>query len=129
VRAVDTNIIARALMRDDAHQARIADEVLATEAFVPLTVLLETAWLLRSRYGLSRMEVVIALRSLLDMPKVLVDCREQVEWALARLLERGDFADLIHLVAARGATAFLTFDSAVAADAGDDAPCPIETLT
>ena len=90
--------------------------------------MLETGWLLRSRYRYTRAQVAASLRSLLDMPNVVVDAAEGIEWAIGRLVDRGDFADLIHLVASRGATAFLTFDTVVAPDAGDDAPIPVETL-
>ena len=116
-------------MRDDPRQTEIADSVLANEAFVPLTVVLETGWLLRSRYGLQRTQVAAALRSLLDMPKVAVECSQEIEWALSRLVEGGDFADLIHLVACRNAAAFLTFDAGVARAAGAGGPCPVETLS
>ncbi len=128
MKAVDTNILARALMRDEPRQTQIADTMLTTGAFVPLTVLLESAWLLRSRYGLNRHQTVAALRSVLDMPNVAVDSVEGVEWALARYETGGDLADLLHLIAARGAEAFLTFDRDVAPAAGPGSPLPIETL-
>lgn len=128
MKAVDTNVIARALVRDDPHQTAIADRVLGEGVFVPLTVLLETAWLLRSRYRFTRAEVAASLRSLLDMPAVVVDAAAGVEWAIGRLLDRGDFADLLHLVASRGSTEFMTFDTDVEADAGRDAPVAVRTL-
>ena len=52
MRAVDTNVLVRALVRDDAAQSAKAEEVLARdEVFVPVTVMLELEWVLRSRYG------------------------------------------------------------------------------
>lgn len=128
MRAVDTNVIARALMRDDPVQTVLADDVLATEAFVPITVVLEAGWLLGSRYRLSRSDVATALRALLDMPNVAVESPTAVAWALSRFAEGGDLADLIHLVSARGASAFLTFDRSIAEVAGPDTPVRVETL-
>ena len=48
MRAVDTNILARFYLRDDAVQGRIAADVLsAGDVFVPKTVILELEWVLR----------------------------------------------------------------------------------
>ncbi len=48
VRAVDTNILARYYLRDDAVQGRVAAGVLsAGDVFVPKTVVLELEWVLR----------------------------------------------------------------------------------
>ena len=42
MRAVDTNVLARYYLRDDAVQARVADRILsAGDVFVPKTVMLE----------------------------------------------------------------------------------------
>lgn len=128
VKAVDTNIVARALTQDDPVQSPIADRVLAAGAFIPLTVLLETGWLLRSRYGLSRAAIVDMLSTLCELPSVTVDEEDGVRWALAKYAASGDIADLIHLVSARQSSAFVTFDAGVARAAGSDSPIPIETL-
>ena len=48
MRAVDTNILARYYLRDDAAQGRIATDLLsAGDVFVPKTVILELEWVLR----------------------------------------------------------------------------------
>ena len=48
MRAVDTNILARFYLRDDAVQGRIAGRVLAAgDVFIPKTVVLELEWVLR----------------------------------------------------------------------------------
>jgi predicted nucleic-acid-binding protein len=128
VKAVDTNIVARALTQDDPIQSPIADRVLTTGAFIPLTVLLETGWLLRSRYGFSREAIVDMLSTLCELPNVTVDEEDGVRWALAKYATAGDIADLIHLVSARQSSGFVTFDAGVARAAGADSPMPIETL-
>ena len=128
MRSVDTNVLARAITRDDVRQTEIADRILRDGAFIALTVLLETGWLLKARYGMSRQQVVATLRSLLDMPGVVVEAADQVEWALGRLTITGDLSDLLHLVACRGASPFATFDRGISPAAGDDPPVVIETL-
>ena len=48
MRAVDTNILARFYLRDDAIQGRVAADVLSTgDVFVSKTVVLELEWVLR----------------------------------------------------------------------------------
>ena len=48
MRAVDTNVLARFYLRDDAAQGRVAAGVLsAGDVFVPKTVVLELEWVLR----------------------------------------------------------------------------------
>lgn len=115
-------------MRDDPVQTPIADAVLRSGVFVPITVVLETAWLLRSRYRLGRGELATALRALLDMPDVTVDSADGIRWAISRAEVAGDLADLVHLVASRNVDAFATFDEDVAAAAGDEPPVAVETL-
>ncbi|MEG3163175.1 type II toxin-antitoxin system VapC family toxin [Sphingomonas sp. PB2P19] len=128
VKAVDTNIVARALTQDDPVQSPIADRILAAGAFIPLTVLLETGWLLRSRYGFPRAAIVDMLSTLCELPNVTVDEEDGVRWALAQYAVAGDIADLIHLVSARRSSGFVTFDAGVARAAGPGTPMPIETL-
>lgn len=51
MRAVDTNVLVRALVQDDPTQARRAQACLnAQRVYVPVTVILELEWVLRSRY-------------------------------------------------------------------------------
>ena len=52
--AVDSNVLVRFLVLDDAKQAaRAAALIRANEIWVSKTVLLETEWVLRSLYGFS----------------------------------------------------------------------------
>ena len=53
--AIDTNVIVRYLTGDHPQQARKARTLIESEhVFVCTTVLLETEWVLRSVYGLTR---------------------------------------------------------------------------
>lgn len=50
MRALDTNVLVRALVQDDAAQGRRAEAFLSAQpVYVPVTVILESEWVLRSR--------------------------------------------------------------------------------
>ena len=71
--AVDTNIVVRYLVKDDDAQSARAREVVGSGAiFVPLTVVLECEWVLRSLYGFSRPETIGALEAFCGTPDVSV---------------------------------------------------------
>ena len=108
--AVDTNIIVRLIVDDDPGQVARALALAERETFyVSLTVLAETEWVLRSRYGYERAAVVTALRWL---PRVVTIVFEdaQVPWAIERYALGGEFADYFHLLAAREIGRFATFE-------------------
>ncbi len=128
VNAVDTNVLVRVLIRDTPAQTEAAESALRAGAMIPLTVLLETGWVLASRYGLSRADIADALTTIIDLPGIVVPEGDAARWAIGRFAERGDLGDLMHIAASTGAAAFQTFDRRVAKDAGDTAPLPIETL-
>ena len=128
MKAIDTNLIARYVMRDDPRQADIAEQILQEPTFVPVTVLLETAWLLASRYRLDRMTIAATLADLISLPAVAVDDPPFIGWAIEQYAEGADIADMLHLVEARVTDAFVTFDRDMASKAGAATPVPIETL-
>ena len=111
VRAIDTNVVVRFLTNDDPHQAQVARTVIAGgDIFIPITVLLETEWVLRSAYGFETGRVAEALRGLAGLPEVSVETPSQLSQAL-EAMERGmDFADALHLAQSQACEAFLTFD-------------------
>lgn len=111
MRAVDTNVLVRALVRDDAAQAAKAEEILARdEVFVPVTVMLELEWVLRSRYGFTAETVAQALALLCAMPRVSVGEADAVRQAAARVAKGWDFADALHHALSQGCEDFLSFD-------------------
>jgi predicted nucleic-acid-binding protein len=69
---VDSNVLVRLLTRDDETQFERARKVIGREAdigapvFISLLVLLETEWVLRSRYKLAKDEILGAFSDLLD---------------------------------------------------------------
>jgi len=111
VRAVDTNILARFYLRDDAAQARVAAGVLlAGDVFVPKTVVLELEWVLRYVADQPENKVIECLAHLIALPGVTVEDRDEIEAALAHSRSGIDFADALHLAASKFCSELLTFD-------------------
>lgn len=128
VKSFDTNILARFITQDDPVQAPLAISAMAQPGFVADTVLLETAWLLSSRYGIDRRELAAQLRDLLSLPQLSVSDPGAVAWAIERFADGADFADMMHIVGSRGADAFVTFEKKLADRAGPASPVPVEIL-
>lgn len=110
---VDTNILIRAVVRDDAEQARRAERCLreATVIAVTLPCLCEFVWVLRRLYNFQLAEIAAAIRALLAVAAIETN-RPAVEAGLAMLDAGGDFADGV--IAQEGAwlggETFLSFD-------------------
>ena len=69
--AVDTNVVVRFLVRDDAAQsARAAALIQRAQIWVSRTVLLEAEWVLTRLYGYSPATVASSLRDLLGLGSV-----------------------------------------------------------
>jgi predicted nucleic-acid-binding protein len=90
-------------------------------------VLLEAEWVLRSYYGWSREQRVRGLKSLLDLPHAIA-FPVSAQWALERTAKGADFADMLHIAAAEGASSFVSFEKKLKHLAGPDSPVPVETL-
>jgi len=110
---VDTNVLLRAVVRDDEVQARAADEVLHTAAMVVVTMpcLCEFVWVLASNYKLDRTTIARTVELLCNAPNVLTD-RAQLEAGLEVLKAGGDFADGVIAYEGRwrGGETFVSFD-------------------
>ena len=110
---VDTNILVRAAVRDDARQARIAARLLreAEVIAVPLPCLCEMVWVLRRVYGFGALEISAAIEALLNASNVSSN-RPAVEAGLAVLRDGGDFADGVIAFEGRwlGGESFVSFD-------------------
>ena len=57
MRAIDTNVLVRLLVRDDPEQVARAEAFVAHGAWVSLPVLVETVWVMQSVYGLNRRRI------------------------------------------------------------------------
>ena len=109
--AIDTNIIVRLLTNDERDQSERARTVIAEhDVYVATTILLETEWVLRGAYGLTKTDVIAALRAFAGLPRVTLENPVRVEAALTSAAAGMDFADALHLAAAEGCEAFITFD-------------------
>ncbi|MCP4700179.1 MAG: type II toxin-antitoxin system VapC family toxin [Gammaproteobacteria bacterium] len=113
--AADTNLLVRFLARDDKLQAMRAVKLIKGEAevFIAKTVLLETAWVLRSAYDFEALEIINAFQGLGGLQNVVFEDTPSVVLALQWVRENSlDFADALHLATAQtiGAQPFYSFD-------------------
>lgn len=110
----DTNVLIRAAVQDDLHQARRAEEVLAEADLVavPVPVVCEFVWVLRRGYKKSAADVSEAIRRLMRSANVVMN-RTAVEAGLSALDAGGDFADGVIAYEGEwlGAEEFVSFDS------------------
>ncbi len=111
---VDTNILVRAVVRDDERQGEAAAKLLRNADFLAVSVssLCELVWVLRRAYGFSTAQTADAIRNLVGAGNVAVD-RPTVAAGLTMLDAGGDFADGVIAYEGRwlGAETFLSFDS------------------
>jgi predicted nucleic-acid-binding protein len=111
MRAVDTNIVVRYVMNDDAAQAGRARRLVdGANVFVPATVVQETEWVLRTIYRLSAGSISAALRQFMGLPTTRLEHPERLAAALAWFEGGMDFADALHLAAARDCDGLATLD-------------------
>ena len=112
MRAVDTNVLARFYLQDNAAQGGIATEILSGgDVFVPKTVVLELEWVLRYVAEQPEGKVLDCIDHLIRLPGIVVEDRDQVEAALTHSRKGMDFADALHLAASAECKEFLTFDN------------------
>jgi predicted nucleic acid-binding protein len=113
--AVDTNVVVRLLVNDDARQGELARRLFESdEVWIGVTVLLEAAWVLESVYEFSTDETVRALRGLLGLPNVRVEDSVAVAAALDATGRGLGLADALHLLRAPEDAEFATFDRGLA---------------
>jgi predicted nucleic-acid-binding protein len=117
--ALDTNVLARYLVRDDARQSALAKSVIEAECsadepgIISLVALCELVWVLDRGYGYSRADIAAVLRKLLGSSDVRIE-RAELAWQALNDFERGsaDFADYLigYSGKAEKAAATVTFD-------------------
>lgn len=108
---LDTNVLARYLLKDDPAQFEKAQAIIeGPETFaIPVTVCLELVWVLEVS-DCSRAEIARAIRLLIGLPNLTVSPVEILLNAL-RWYEGGmDFADAMHLAMSIESEALVTFD-------------------
>lgn len=105
MRAVDTNVLVRLLIRDDPAQVAAAEAFVEPGAWVSHLVLIEAAWVLDSVYGIEPMAMARALEMLLDQETLAIEDADVVKKALDRYRKRPSlgFSDCLILEVAHRA--------------------------
>ena len=118
--SIDTNVLVRFLVQDDDAQFEKARKLIKREVaagrriYINQLVLMETEWLLRSRYTVPKIQIIEAISGLLEAVDVQIEDEPVIEEALFNWKETtADFADC--LIGAKnrrmGCRATATFDN------------------
>lgn len=122
MRAVDTNLLVRLLVRDDADQVAAVERFVANGAWVSQIVLVETLWVLDAVYHRSAAQLANAIDLLLNHRYLVLQDADVVASALGQFRSRPSlgFSDCLVLEAARkaGHLPLGTFDRNLARLAG-----------
>jgi predicted nucleic-acid-binding protein len=123
MKAVDTNVLIRFLVKDDPKQANTVYRLFKhaesdhKEFWVPLAVILETIWVLESVYRISRQEVVDSITDLLRLPVLKFEAQAAVQSFIHSAgNSRVGLSDLLIAQSAKysGCESVLTFDRTAA---------------
>lgn len=105
---------------DDAQSARAQALISEDQIFIPVTVMLELEWVLRTRYAFAPTTVAQALAKITALGNVVVGERAAVLAATAKVALGWDFADALHHALSVGCDDFTTFDADLARRAKRD---------
>jgi predicted nucleic-acid-binding protein len=105
MRAVDTNILVRLVVRDDPRQISAAESFAARGAWVSHLVLAETTWVLDAVYERTPEQIAIAVDMLLNHEHLTIQDADVVSRALEHFRKRpaSGFSDCLVLEIARQA--------------------------
>lgn len=105
MRAIDTNVLVRIILRDDPRQTASADAFLEKGAWVSVLALAETTWVLGTVYKRNSTELASALEMLLDHKALTLQDSDAVRAALDLFRVRPSlgFSDCLMLEIARKA--------------------------
>ena len=99
---IDTNVLVRFLIRDDEPQFEKARKLIKREVtagrrvFVNQLVIMETEWVLRSRYSIPKAQMIEAISGLLDAIEIQFEDEPSIEEALFMWKDSSaDFADCL----------------------------------
>ncbi len=112
--AIDTNIIVRLIVNDDAAQVEVARRLMQRDSIlVTSTVALKTEWVLRSVYNLQSHQILAGLTRIFGLENVETENPSVIAKALSAYAKGMDFADAMHLAQSAGTTGFATFDKSL----------------
>jgi len=118
MRAVDTNLLVRLIVRDEPKQVAAAEAFVAGGAWVSHLVLAETIWVLDAVHERSAAQLAAAIEMLLNHEQLSIQDAEVVAQALAQFRARPalGFSDCLVLEIARkaGHVPLGTFDRGLA---------------
>jgi predicted nucleic-acid-binding protein len=105
MRAVDTNVLIRLVIRDDTKQAAAAERFIEKGAWVPCLALAEAAWVLDAVYQLGASDIATAIEMLLNHKDLTLQDSDAVAAALEMFGKRPavGFSDCLLLAMARKA--------------------------
>jgi predicted nucleic-acid-binding protein len=110
--ALDTNVLVRLAVNDSPSQVALAKAVIGTSRlWIGVSVLLETEWVLRSRYGYEKTQITALFAALLESAQFQLEDSEKVREAISLCDQGADFADALHLCRAPDTAILLTFDA------------------
>jgi predicted nucleic-acid-binding protein len=123
---LDTNVLVRFLVRDDAAQYAQAERLMRSftaddSGWIAQVVLLEVVWVLTSIYRLSRPTIAAELLQLLEIRHLALQEESVAREAIERYSRgKAGFADCLIAASARaaGCARTVTFDRVAARDAG-----------
>ena len=123
MKALDTNVLVRFLVKDDEQQAKAVYRLFkqaeseAEVFFVPTLVVLEAVWVLDSVYEITRQEILDAIDELLLMPVLEFDAQPAIRrFILSARENKTDLSALLiaHYVKYLGCNSVITFDKRAA---------------
>ncbi|MBI4192134.1 MAG: type II toxin-antitoxin system VapC family toxin [Betaproteobacteria bacterium] len=105
MRAVDTNLLVRLVVRDDADHVKAAEAFISKGAWVSHLVLAETLWVLDAVYNRSPAQIASAVDRLLNHKELTLQDADVVALALDHFRSRPSlgFSDCLVLEIARKA--------------------------
>jgi predicted nucleic-acid-binding protein len=119
MRALDTNVLVRFLVRDDKRQAETVYKIFKQAEsdkevlFVPLIIVLEIVWVLESVYNIPRQAILDSINELILMPILEFEAQSAILNFISSSREtKMDLSDLLIAHSARfsGCQCVLTFD-------------------
>lgn len=123
---LDTNIIVRYIMQDDAAQSAVAGTLIETltadaPGFISTVTLVEVVWVLKQSYGLSRSDIAEVIDGLLLSRQLAFQNRAEALQALTTYRSsKADYSDCLieRLGHTAGCTVTYTFDKIAGQYAG-----------